>query len=166
MNINTEFDLKTFQSEVLNDFNGIKATIGFSNFYKKGYESPEKFKKISNEPNLKIGFITKIFLKLISGLGKRADKNILSEPKFIELENKAAKIVNNPKIKSILCSALKKEVKSDLFKEAKEIKLIKVVTALLAEKRLVEEFSIERNVRLFALIALKIGQKGVSKYCR
>ena len=162
----TEFNLKTFQSEVFDEFGKIKATIGVANFYSKGYGSLEKFKTIAGEPDLKNGLFVKAVLNFFSFLGKKAKTKILNKPDFIELQTKAAQIAGNPKIKMILRPALKREIRSDLSKEAVNVKLIKVITVLLTRKEIVKEFSIEPNTRLFSLIALKILQSGISNYCR
>lgn len=166
MNSNTAFDLKAFQSEVFDDFNIMKATIGVAQFYSKGFGSLEKFKKIADTPDLNDGLFIKAVLRFFSLLGKKANTNILNKPEFVEVQTKAAQIADNPKIKRILSPALKREIRSDLFREAIHVKLVKVVTVSLTRKEIVEEFFIEKDVRLFSLIALKILRGGISNYCR
>ena len=162
--MNTEFDLKNFQSEVFNDFNAMKATFGLANFYLKDYKSIENGEETFDVSFSPIGLFTKGVIKFFSFLGKRADKNILNQPDFIEKEKRAIKIVNDPKIKRILCQAFRKEIWTDLFKEGIQVKTVKVVTARLTEKNIFEGFSIEKDVRLFSLITYKILQKK-GRYC-
>lgn len=165
MNTDIEFDLKLFQSEVFDELTNMKAVFGFSQFHSKGFGSPEKFKKVVGVPDEKYGLVIKAILKFFSFLGKKADTNILNKPEFVEMERKAAEIADNPKIKRILCPALKKEIRSDLFREAVHVKLVKVLTVSLTQKEITEEFFIEKDVRLFSLIALKILRINISHYC-
>lgn len=165
MKTSTEFDLRNFQSEVFNDFNNLKATMAVALFHSKGYGTPEKFKEIAGEPDLKIGFVMEKVLKFFSFLGKKAKKDILETPDFLERKRKAAKIAGNPKIKKLLCRALKKEISPDLFTEAKMVRIVKIVTTLLTKEELTEKFSIEKDVRVFSLIAIKIYRDGTANYC-
>jgi hypothetical protein len=105
-------------------------------------------------------------LKFFSFLGKRANKGILNEPDFIEKEKKAAAIADHPKIKKILCRKLRKEISPGLSTEAKMAGIVKIITTLLIKDELIKEFSVEKDVRLFSLMALKIYRQNVANYCR
>jgi hypothetical protein len=166
MKLDTEFDLMVFQSEVFDDFTKIAATVSVALFHSNGYGSPEKFKEITKQPGLETGFLMTILLRFFSFLGKRAKGNILEKPDFIEKERKARKIADNPKIKKILCRALKREISPDLFREARQVKLVKIITTLLLKDELIKELAIEKDVRLFSLIVIKIYRQGVENYCR
>jgi len=163
--MDAESDLKTFQSEVFNDFRSILATMAAALFHSKGYDSPGKFKEIAGEPGLEIGLIMKRVLKIFSFMGKRAEKNILKKSDFIYKEKQAAEIVENPKIKKLLCRALEKEISHDLFYEALLVKMVKITTSLLLEDEIIKEFPIEKDVRLFSLITVKIYREGIGNYC-
>ena len=165
MKTNSEFDLKKFQSEVFDELTNMKAVFGLSQFHLKGFGSSEKFKKRIGDPDAKYGLVIKAILRFFSFLGKKANTNILNKPEFVEMERKAAEIADNPKIKRILCQALKKEIRSDLFKEAVHVKLVKVLTVSLTQEEIIEEFFIEKDVRLFSLIALRILRTRISHYC-
>lgn len=165
MDTNNDFNLKTFQSEVFEDFKAIKATMSFALLHSKGYKSNPHFEDNLDLSFSPIGLFTRGFLTLFSFLGKKAKKNHLTKPEFIEKEKEAARIAYNPKVKKILCRALRKKITPDSIKEVKQVRIINIVTTLLTKEKIAEELSIEKDVRLFSLIAFKIYRMGVTNYC-
>ncbi|MGI8669069.1 MAG: hypothetical protein ACR2J3_04375 [Aridibacter sp.] len=163
MEENKDFNLQKFQSEVLEDFKFLKDAFGYAGFYTDGFEDIEDKLDLSYSP---MGLIKRVILSCFKFLGGKIKKNVLSKPDFIEKDKKAVEIMNNPEIRKLLCNALRKELKSDLFREEYQIKTVKAVTSTLAEDKAVKKFAIQRDVRLFSLVILKILQEGLQVYCR
>ena len=53
----------------------------------------------------------------------------------------------------------------DLPIEAMRARMVRIVTCALLDTEPAEEFSIEKDVRVFSLLILKIWQKGIVAYC-
>ncbi|MGI8542741.1 MAG: hypothetical protein ACR2MD_04600 [Aridibacter sp.] len=162
MEDNKDFNLQKFQSEILADFKFLKDAFGYAGFYTDGFEDIEDKLDLSNSP---MGLIKRINLCGFKFVGGKFKKNILSKPEFIEKDKRAVEIINNAEIRKLLCNALRKELKSDLFREEYQIKTVKAVTLTLAQDKVVNKFAIQRDVRLFSLIILKILQEGLQVYC-
>lgn len=160
MSTNQDFDLKTFQSEVLNDFTGIQMSFSVAR---------ADFKDLDNDKELKshpvMGFFVRAGVSGFGWLAKRTERNVESKPDYSEQDAKATTITNSPKIQKLLCPKLKAEISANLPVEAIRARMVSIITTLLTRSDIADEFSIERNVRLFSLIILKIWQTGIDKYC-
>lgn len=155
----SEFDLKAFQSAIYRDYTGLIATVALAAASKD--DLPGKLEAAAGEPSILVRGLG----SFLSNLGQRADENILQREDYIAAEKRAAELIAEPEIKKRLCLAFKSEMTGDLFKEAGKIKWVKAVTHTLTGNDLSTQFAIQRDVRLFALIALQTSKKGITKYC-
>lgn len=159
MSTNPEFDLKTFQSEVLVSFTSLQMSSAFA-----GVDVRDLDKKVDLSFSL-LGLFTRALIAGFRWLGRRGERNVKGERDFEKKNAKATKIAGNPKIKELLCPRLKAEILPDLPTEAARTRIVSIVTGSLLDGKVAEEFSIERDVRLFSLIILRIWQKGIGGYC-
>ena len=158
MSENTKFDLKHFQSEVLRHYNSLKREADDAAlFAEKGYAGFEK--------NSDAGFIKRIFNKFLIFLKMKFYNFYIKSEPFVELERKAVEIIENPKIKKILCPIFKRKISADFFREELEIEIMIIVTVSLTKRKAVEQFSIDKDERFFAMMTHKILQKGIERYC-
>jgi len=153
-----EFDLKTFQSEVFRDFKGLQLNAAFANIDLKRLDKADG----SFSPT---GLFARAFLTAFRWLGRRGQKSTKSKPGFDEKDARAAEITSDPKIKKLLCPRLCAEILPDLPTEAMRARIVNVVTFALLDTKVAEEFSIEKDVRLFSLIILGVWQRGIDTYC-
>jgi hypothetical protein len=165
MNKISDFDLKTFQSDVFQNLGKLRAVMGFARVYSKGIESIPNYDDFIDRSFSPTGLFARWILAVFSFLGKGAKKNILDKPEFKERERRSAEILDNPRIKEVLCRVLRKEVNPGLFLERVQARIVRVVTASLTETEIAEELSIEKDAQLFSLMIYKIWQKGVGNYC-
>ena len=158
----TEFDLRSFQSEVFKDFTSLKLNLGAAHLYRGGYKV---FQKKTELQFSKGGLLNRAVFSILSFFGKRMDKSIFNKSDFIEKEKKSAEIAHHPKIKEMLCQSLKREKWTDLLYEDMIAKMVKIITFTLTTREIMEEFSIEKDVRLFSLIILRIHHESIENYC-
>jgi len=156
----SDFDLKKFQSEVYKDFIGVQMTFSLAQLEFKSLES--KGVKVTGSTT---GLLIRAGLVGFRALAKRSIKSVETKPDFDEKEIRAARIFDDPKIKNLLCPRLRAEILPDLPIEAMRARMVRIVTCALLDTEPAEEFSIEKDVRFFSLLILKIWQKGIVAYC-
>lgn len=158
MSINTGFDLKDFQREVIGSYTSLrKSSDDNAKFSEQDYEGFE------TKPDL--GVVRKILVKFtISFRAFFREIYVESEP-YLELKGKAVEIIENPEIKKILCPIFKRRISEDFFKEELEIEVIIILTEALTEKEIAEKFSIEKDVTLFSMITYEILKRSIENYC-
>lgn len=160
---NLEFDLASFQSEIINDFNNLRYNIGAARLYKVG--NIKEFKKQLNRSNQRIDLLSNCLYFLVKIFGKRIYRTVVDTDDFREKEKKAMSIIRNPKIKQLLCKSLNRQFSPDLSPEECIVRIVKIVTSSLLDDQISEEFFIEKNVRLYSLIVYNIYKERVQIYC-
>ena len=157
----TDFDLKDFQSKVYKEFENVKLNVSFAKLEEKGgYEylkNHNRLKSFSENHSL----LSKVVFTLFSKAGKNAKQQTSNQTEFVEKEQKAVEIINQPKIKSLLIPKFRKINSRKMTNTEYQLELVEIITS-----ELTKELSIEKDVRLFALITLKIRQVGVENYCK
>ena len=161
MNPNPDFDLKAFQSEVFKDFTNVQ--FAFKSTYLDYENLPENVKA---SPFSLSGMFLRAGVSGFRALGRRSVSKIKNEPDFERLDAKASEVVEDQKIKKLLCPKLKCEILWNLPVEAANARMVRIVTLELANEKICVEYSLEKSARLFSLIILKIWQKGIDGYCR
>jgi hypothetical protein len=155
------FDLKDFQSKVYKNFESIKLNVSFAKLEDKGgYEylkNHNRLKPISEKHSL----LSKVVSSLFAKAGKYSKDKVVSQPEFIEKEKKATEIIFHPKTKSLLIPKFRHINFGKLSKSEYQLELIEIITTELSK-----DISIEKDVRLFGLMTLKIWQIGVENYCK
>ena len=159
MNENTKSNLKDFQSDIFKRYTSLMRQYNDADlFAEKGFEG---FRK-----NLKSGVIKRnLIIKPLTAFRVKFHNFYVKSQPFVELERKAAEIIENEKIKEILIPVLNRKISPEFFKEELEIEVIIIVTTSLTKTKIVEEFSIEKDVLLFSIIVRKILQQGIENYC-
>lgn len=130
MEVDTEFDLKVFQSEVFKDLDNVRLLCS------------RPFR----------------YWQRLKGRRTEAGRD------FIRKEQKATQVVRNRKVNQTLCREFRKHAWSHLFREGVQARMVAIVTASLLSMTRAEEIGVERDIRLFSLIILKIFENG-SSYC-
>ncbi len=165
MQKNAEFDLKKFQSEVFQEFETLKMIKAVALINSEKNYKVKNIKEKIEKPKLKEGLVINFLLKIIASAGKSAEQKFIEDDGFIKNEQKAKEIVENPNIKRVLCRKLKKEITSNLFIEAKMVKIVRILTDSLLEEETAKEFLIEKDAQLFSQMAFLIYNKGISNFC-
>ena len=160
MSTSPTFDLKTFQSEVFNDFTTVQLALHGASL------DLNKFKGKVDLGCSPIGMFARALISLLRWAGRRSERAVKTKADFPRLQAKAANIASDSKIKKLLCPKLKAEISANLPVEAIRARMVRIVTAVLADKAIAEEFSIETEARLYSLVILKIWQTGIDAYCR
>ncbi|MGI8542742.1 MAG: hypothetical protein ACR2MD_04605 [Aridibacter sp.] len=147
MDDKNNFNLKKFQKEVFEEYKKlVRKTEEFRNYIETGYL------KVDNDPLfLRMGFISKGLYKISSYIPYKGLKMYFEHPDTIKLQNKATEIINNPKIKELLCSIFKRKITDDLFQEALEIEVVSIVTTSLTKDK------IAKNFRLIEILIYLLG---------
>lgn len=96
MSVNQAFDIKSFQSDVLNDFTALELSFKGSRIDLKGLE---KNKELRSHPVLRS--IVWIGLSGFRKVGEGAKRNVEGKPDFGEHEAKAMMILSSPRRSSI-----------------------------------------------------------------
>ena len=152
------FNLKDFQSQVFTSYKSLKR--GFEDavlFAEKGSAS------LIKNPNH--GIMKRNIMKILVIFKIKFHSFYVKSKSFVEMQQKAEEIIENPKIKKILCVGFKKKISPDFFREELEIKVIITLTDSLTKQNITEEFSIEKDKLLFSMMTYKILQRGIENYC-
>ena len=117
-------DLKEFQNEVFDDL--LRLTSMFENaafIEEHGYMKNRK-KRIPG-----------MLSKLLAPLSLLAFKKMAATPDFIEREKKVEEIINNPKVKEILCPLFKRKISMNFYTEELQAEVVIIVTESLIRKK-------------------------------
>jgi len=153
------FDLKDFQSQVFKNYKSLES--GFKDaalFAEKGAGA------LLKNPNH--GFFKRRFLKILAGFRVKFHNAYVNSTPFIEIQQKAEEIIENPKIKKTICESFKKNISLNSFKEELEVEIVITLTTILTKKSIAKEFSIEKDKLLFSIMTYKILEKGTDVYCK
>ncbi len=161
----SDFDLQTFQSEVIKEYNLLQKI--FDSAF--GYSDNSQHKKMDDSKkkrNLFRAFISTSFFKIISSIEKKSLHLYLKKPDIVEYKEKAKSIVFDGRINKILCPILLSKITSDMLEEEMMLEVIKIITQSLTEEEVIEKFSINLDPVLFAFIVYEITRRRVENYCR
>ena len=110
-----------------------------------------------------------IIKRSILGLGRWSQQTLkesyLQSEEFLETKARAKSLAEDEEIRRIVCPGLRKEVRSNAFKEEKEIETIRIVTRELTTAENKKLFSIETNASLYSMVVREILETGVENYC-
>lgn len=158
------FDLNTFQSKVIQEYDFLKSMKKLNSQY---FENPYgKYANFSEKQNFVNKLIWIAAFKIIGCLEKKALHAYSEQADITEYEKKSKDIIFHPKIKKILCSALDKKMTPDLLGEEKDIRVIKIVTSSLTKESIVEDLPIDLDAKLFAFMVHGILQESIKNYCQ
>jgi hypothetical protein len=95
-----------------------------------------------------------------------AEKRVLELRESNGTNEKIDEILNDSRVKFLLCNEFKKHKLDKLFEEKLDFELVAIFTKLFIDKPISSELNIEKEVNLFSLLIQKIKEKGFTEFCK
>jgi hypothetical protein len=157
------YEKESFQTKIINEYTYLKRMVdSLSDYSKNPYgrfindiKGPKSLKQCAKST----------FFRIAAFVEHLSVAQFVKTPDYLKYVEKSKEIISNPEIKKSLCPLFRSEIGSDLLEEEKTIKIIKILTTVLLDKKNSSKFSFDLDSRLFAFITLEIQKEGINNYC-
>ncbi|MCU0238761.1 MAG: hypothetical protein MUC29_04905 [Pyrinomonadaceae bacterium] len=155
MNNEKSFNLKEFKEKVFDDLQRTRKTQARI-VSAKQKDLPE----YSNQ----FGFIKRNILKTLNKVMLYADNQFSNLQATDEKYKKIDEILNDSRVKLLLCDEYNKHKLDKLFAEKLDFELVTIFTKLFIDKPIAKELNIEKEVIFFSLLIQKTKEKGFEEF--